>query len=283
MSDEHAIARYRQWYRRLLRFYAKPHRERFGESMEQTFHDLCQERTEAGERLGGFVLWMFVETAAGIIKENGRFIMQHSVVRLAMIVGLILLLPLLGNLFVDGFNWSPLDFVVWGGMLFAAGLAYQFVAGKGGTRAYRTAVGISCVTGFILIWINAAVGIIGDGPVNLLYLGVIAVGFGGALIARFEPRGMALALFATAVAQMAVPAIALVIWKAGGQELLSDPNSPHSPFHPGVGPVFGLNGVFAALWVVAGLLFRRAAEPWSNSGRPERGRGANGAGVADAI
>jgi hypothetical protein len=91
-----------------------------------------------------------------------------------------------------------------------------------------------------------------------MYWGVLAVGFVGALIARFQPRGMALALFATSVAQMLVPVIAFVIWKAGCQDLLTDPNSPHPPFHPGIAPVFGLNAVFAMLWVVSGLLFRHA-------------------------
>ena len=92
-----------------------------------------------------------------------------------------------------------------------------------------------------------------------LYLGVLAVGFIDAFIARFEARGMALALFATAVAQMLVPVIALVIWKAGWQDLLIDPNSPHPPFDPGIGPVFGLNAVFVMLFVGSALLFRRAS------------------------
>ena len=130
---------------------------------------------------------------------------------------------------------------------------------KGGTLAYRAAVGMACATGLALAFINAAAGIIGDGPVNLMYGGVVAVGFAGALIARFQPRGMALALFATAVAQLLVPVIGLVIWKAGGQDLLTDPHSPHPPFHPGIVPVFGLNAVFALLWTVSALLFRHAA------------------------
>ena len=138
---------------------------------------------------------------------------------------------------------------------------YELIASKGGTIAYRVAVGIACATGFVLVFINAAAGIIGDGPVNLMYLGVLAVGFFGALIARFEARGMALALFATAVAQMLVPVIALAIWKAGWLDPLMDPNSPHPPFHPGIGPVFGLNAVFAMLWVVSALLFRHAGNP----------------------
>ena len=158
-----------------------------------------------------------------------------------------------------GWNWPSFAFAFWGALLFGTGLTYELIARKGGTIAYRVAVGIACATGFVLVFINAAAGIIGDGPVNLMYLGVLAVGFVGALIARFQPRGMALALFATAVAQMLVPVIALVIWKAGWQDLLIDPNSPHPPFHPGIAPVFGLNAVFAMLWVVSALLFRRAS------------------------
>ena len=143
---------------------------------------------------------------------------------------------------------------------------------SGGT-AYRVASGIAVAAALVLIWINAAVGIIGDGPVNLMYLGVLTVGSVGAFVARFQPRGMALALFATAVAQMLVPAIALVIWKAGGQDLLTDPNSPNPPFDPGIAPVFGLNAVFAMVWVVSGLLFRHAGDPRSKIRGEERGYG----------
>jgi hypothetical protein len=280
MADEHAIARYRHWYRKLLRFYSRPYRERFGESMEQTFNDLCRERAKAGERLGGVVLWMFVETSAGILRENGRsIVMQNkSILRIALVTGCILLVPLLGNL-VMGWNWPAFAFPLWGALLFGTGVTYELVARKGGTTAYRAAVGVACATGFILFWINAAAGIIGDGPVNLMYLGVLAIGFVGAFIARFEAHGMGLALFATALAQMLVPVIALVIWKAGWQDLLIDPNSPNPPFDPGIAPVFGLNAVFAMLWVVSGMLIRHSGEKWSKIRGDEPGRGANREGV----
>ena len=172
---------------------------------------------------------------------------------------LLLLVPLVAMQFSDEVKWTAFDFVWAGVLLWGAVLAYELVARKGGTTAYRVAVGVAVATALVLVWINAAVGIIGDGPVNLLYFGVLAVGMIGAFIVRFQPRGMALALFATAVAQMMVPGIALVIWQAGWQDLLIDPNSPHPPFDPGIAPVFGLNAVFATLWVVSGLLFRRAA------------------------
>jgi hypothetical protein len=281
MANDHATARCRKLYSRLLRFYPQSYRERFAESMEQTFNDLCRERSEAGDGLFGFVLWMFVETSAGIIRENGRSIMMQNnpLTRIALATGCILLVPLLGNLFM-GWNWPPYAFAFWGALLFGTGLAHELIARKGGSFAYRAAVGMACAAGLVLIFINAAAGIIGDGPVNLLYVGVLAVGFVGALVARFQPRGMARALFATAVAQMLVPVVALVIWKAGWQDLLTDPNSPHPPFHPGIAPVFGLNAVFAVLWVISGLLFRRAAGRWSKTPGAEPGRGASPEGVA---
>jgi hypothetical protein len=59
------------FYKKLLAFYPKAFREQFGESMEQTFNDLCNERKQRAEQLSfGFLLWMFIETFAGIVKEH---------------------------------------------------------------------------------------------------------------------------------------------------------------------------------------------------------------------
>jgi hypothetical protein len=261
MEDEDVIARYRRWFRKLLRFYPRSYRERFAEGMEQTFNDLCRERFKEGEGVFGFVLWMFVETLAGIVKENVRLIiMQKNIIRIAIGTGLILLIPLVAMQVSDEWNWGVFDFVFMGALLFGTGFAYELIARKGSTTAYRAAVGIACPAALVLIWMNAAVGLIGDGPVNLLYIAVPAVLILGAFIARFRPNGMALALFATAFVQMLVPVIALAIWKAGGQDLLIDDNSPHPPFAPGIVKVFALNAFFAALWIASGLLFRRAGE-----------------------
>jgi hypothetical protein len=249
MAVDDAVTRYRRWYRRLLRFYTSPFRARFAESMEQTFADLCRERAEREEGLAGFVIWVFAETSAGIIRENMKMILlQNTTRRLAAwaaVVAVLLIVPVLGNRLVDGWNWGPLDFVFAGTLLFGAGVTYDLVARMGDSTAYRAAVGIAVATGLVLVWVNAAVGIIGDGPVNLLYLGVIAIGLLGASIARFQPRGMALTLLAMALVQLLIPVIAVVIW--------------NPPFDPGVVPVFALNGVFVAVWVVSALLFRRAA------------------------
>jgi hypothetical protein len=268
MADEHAIARYRRWYRKLLRFYSRPYRERFAESMEQTFNDLCRERAAAENGLFAFVLWMFVETSAGIIRENVRFIIMQNITRRLVVwaaaVALILLVPLLARA-----PWSLADFVVAGVLLFGTGLTYELVARKGGTIAYRAAVGIACAAALLLVWMNLAVGLIGseDHPANLMYAGVLAVGILGAIIARREPHGMARALDATALAQALVPMLAMNIWGL--------------PVTSGVVEVFGLTAFFVALWFASALLFRHAADPWSKSPGEIRGRGASQEAIAD--
>ena len=68
----------RRWYARLLRLYPRTYRERMGESMAQTFNDLCRERRDAGEGLFGFVLWTFADTFMGIIREDGRSMTQTA-------------------------------------------------------------------------------------------------------------------------------------------------------------------------------------------------------------
>jgi hypothetical protein len=134
-------------------------------------------------------------------------------------------------------------------MLFA--IAF-ILARRGGTREYRVAVGVALAAALILVWMNLAVGLIGseDNPANRLYIGVLAVGIIGAVIASFEPRGMARALFATALAQAFVPVIALMIWR---------PSVASTEAFFGSAGVFALNAVFVMLFIVSALLFRRAA------------------------
>lgn len=56
-------------YKTLLGLYPQRFRAQFGESIEQTFHDLYRER-QAKPGWFGFVLWVFVETTAGILREH---------------------------------------------------------------------------------------------------------------------------------------------------------------------------------------------------------------------
>ena len=250
MAYEHSIQRYRNWYAKLLRLYSKPFYERFGEGMEQTFNDLLRERRDAERGLFAFALWMFVETSAGIIRENITFIMlqNKNIIRIALATAFILLLPLLAMQITDEVVWDLADFAVAGALLFGTGLMYELAPRKMGSIAYRLAVGVALAAALLLVWVNLAVGLIGseDELANLMYIGVLAVGIIGAIIARFRPHGMARALFATALAQTLVAVIALI---AGMHQ------------YPGssVSEILNVNGFFVALWLVSALLFRRAS------------------------
>ena len=64
-------------YEKLLTLYPRGFKERLGESMVQTFSDLCKERQTEGGR-SGFVLWMFAETGIGIFREHALLIMEGA-------------------------------------------------------------------------------------------------------------------------------------------------------------------------------------------------------------
>jgi len=163
--------------------------------------------------------------------------------------------------FTDEMNWDETDFAVMGGMLFGACGAYELAARTTGNLAYRAAVAVAFVAAFILIWINLAVGIIGseDNPANLMYGGVLAIAIVGALGVRFQPRGMARTLAATALAQALVGVIALTAgWGSTGA------NWPRV--------IVVLTGFFAALWLVSAWLFQKSAREETPTGATPSGR-----------
>jgi len=66
-------------YKKLLTFYPCAFKEQLGESMQQTFNDLCKEwKRETKQGQFAFVLWMFIETAIGIFRERLLLIISRS-------------------------------------------------------------------------------------------------------------------------------------------------------------------------------------------------------------
>src|SRR5688500_13889687 len=113
-------------------------------------------------------------------------------------------------------------------------------------KAYRAAVGIAVAAALLILWMHGAVATEDDSP-GLLWVGVLAVGSVGAVVARCRPPGMALALWGTARAQALVAVIAMIAW---GQ----------------YAEISIVNGFFIALWVGSALLFRRAASLGQGAG-----------------
>jgi hypothetical protein len=172
----------------------------------------------------------------------------RSTIGIVLAAASILLLPLLAMQITDEVAWDLADFAVAGALLVGTCLMYELAVRKAGNIAYRAAVGVAIAAAFILAWMVGAVGVIGeDGDrADLMYGGVLAVGIIGAIIARFQPVGMARALLAMALAQALVAVIALIAGK-------------HQAPISSVFEILGLNGFFVALFIGSAWLFRHAA------------------------
>ena len=151
----------------------------------------------------------------------------------------LLLLPLVAMRFTSDVDWSGGDFIVMAVMLGTACGACELAACASGSGSYRFAAAIAVGISFLTVWANLAVGMIGDegNPLNLLFGAVLAIALAGAIVARFEPAGMARAMVVTAAAQALV----------GASGLSSDTR----------GAILSIG--FALPWLLSAWLFRKAA------------------------
>ena len=158
----------------------------------------------------------------------------------------LLLLPLVAMRFTDEVQWTAFDFAFAATIIGGVGMVFELAVRRSRDHAYRAGVGIALAAAFLLVWINGAVGIIGDedNPLNLLYGVVLLVALAGAIGAGFRSPGMARAMLAAAAASLLVGVIAVIVGS-------DDP--------PGrIGQVL-VNGFFVMLFAGSGLLFRAAA------------------------
>ncbi len=153
---------------------------------------------------------------------------------------LLLLLPWLAMQFTKEVAWSLADFMVFGGMLLAACAAFEMAIKIARNKAYLLAFSVAIGTAFILVWMNLAVGIIGNegNPENLMFAGVLAVALVGAIFVRFKAQSMVRVLLATAIMQVLVAVVAQI----------------NGHF------IWILSGFFVMLWLTSARLFWRAAD-----------------------
>lgn len=244
MAADVAGRRYRTWYVMLLRLYPPPFRERFGEGMAQTFHDLCRENRAAGRGLFGLALWMFFETSVGIVRENTIHMSQlgKTTLRVALVALAVWMVPLVASQFVEDWHWGVGGFVRAYVLFFLTGMAIALVARRMDVWSYKAAVGLALVAGFALGWSTMVQTADSGHPERLWYLSVLTVGVVGALLARLKARGLAVTLFAMA----AVLALIAVILPSGAP--------PDMAQRMAIG-----HAVYVVLFIASGLLFRQAS------------------------
>jgi hypothetical protein len=162
----------------------------------------------------------------------------------------LLSLPLVAMaLSVEGVVWDGHDFAIMGVLFGLCCIAYEVAVRVARSNVYVLGAGLATATAFGTIWVNLAVGIIGDGGhwANLLFFGVVLLALVGTAIAKLASARMAVAMEATATAQALVGVVAF----------LTSPQSPEGYFFA---------AFLAALWVIAGQLFRTASRQEAAAG-----------------
>lgn len=184
---------------------------------------------------------------------------SHSIAIVAIATMFLLLVPFVAMRFTNEVNWSLSDFIVMGALLFSIGFAYVLATRFVSNTMYKIAIGFALGTTLLMIWANLAVGLIGSGPNpgNLMYIGVVAVGIIGALRSRFAPAGMERIMYAMTVALVLLAIIGLV-------------TQMHQSAGSSITEIVAVNGFFATLFAIAGLLFRYGTQKQSHALKNQR-------------
>ena len=124
----------------------------------------------------------------------------------------LILTPLIAMRFTSEVAWTASDFVFAIILFGGGGLSFELAALMSRNTFYRAGVALALVGCFLLVWVNAAVGIIDgeDNPANLLFGIVILIAILGSALAHFRSNGMALAMFAAVAAQIVIAIGAMI-------------------------------------------------------------------------
>jgi len=157
----------------------------------------------------------------------------------------LLLLPLIAMQFTSEVDWGPVDFTIMGVMLGMVCLGFDLLARQSARLSYRLGAAAAVLGCFLLIWVNLAVGFVGDpdNGFNLIFLSILATFFIGAFWSRLKAAAMVRVMLAMAGLQALIGIGAFV----SGQTDIR-------------GIVLG-TGMFVFIWLVSALLFRKAADP----------------------
>ncbi|MBL0022458.1 MAG: hypothetical protein IPP23_09330 [Sphingomonadales bacterium] len=150
----------------------------------------------------------------------------------------LILTPLVAMQFTDEVHWTGSDFLFAIIVFGTVGLLFELSVRLFPDYFYRAGMGCALLASFMIVWANAAVGMIGneDNPINLLFFGVVLIALTGAIIARFRAQGMALAMLVALITQIS---IATIFGLLGG-----DPR----------GGIFSI--LLSILWLLAAALFK---------------------------
>lgn len=152
----------------------------------------------------------------------------------------LILTPLVAMQFTEEVNWDETDFIVAAVIFGIVGGLIELAVRKSANWYFRFGSVFAVLAGFMVIWSNLAVGMIGneDNPANLWFGAVLMIAITGSIISRFVGGILPLTMFAAGAAQAAIGIFAGIFG--------SDPR----------GGIFTI--VLSAAWFISSLLFWRA-------------------------
>jgi hypothetical protein len=171
------------------------------------------------------------------------------------LAALLLLIPLVAMQLGGGVNWTAGDFIFATLLILSVGIPLEVVSRRAPNVAYKVGAGLARAAGFMIIWANGAVGIIGseNNPVNIVFPLLVLAVIIGSVVTLFRPRGMAIVTALAALAHAAIAIVAIFagwgIAEAGPVEIHSDPIE-----------ILAVSALFIGLWAGAAALFWQSAE-----------------------
>jgi len=172
----------------------------------------------------------------------------------AVITGILLLVPLVAMQFTDQVVWTAVDFIVMGLLLFTIGCSFVIATRRAPNTLYKIAMALGLGATLFMIWVNLAVGIIGSGPHfgNWMYVLVVVVGLVGTLRSRLQAKGMEQTMYAMALTLFFIAGVALMMGmdQYSGSSLME---------------ILGVTVFLSSPFAIAGVLFRYAGEEKSGA------------------
>ncbi len=98
----------------------------------------------------------------GKYKKEIQTMMKNKRLKIILTaVPILLLIPFIAMQFTDEVVWAKLDFAIMGILLLSTGLLCEFVLRKATKIKYRIVLCITILVGFLILWAELAVGILG--------------------------------------------------------------------------------------------------------------------------
>ena len=152
----------------------------------------------------------------------------------------LILTPLVAMQFTNEVNWDETDFIVATIIFGIVGGLIEFAVRLSSNWYFRLGSMFAVLAGFMVIWSNLAVGMIGneDNPVNLWFGLVLLIAAAGSIAARFRASILPQAMFAAGVVQIAIGTFAGILGsdERGGRFTI----------------------ILSVAWLISSLLFWRA-------------------------